>query len=89
MIDQNTMERYAGLAKIRLDPHKDLPQLNAMLELFGQIDGLALTVAGEPYDLERVNALREDTAIPSMPREQLLANAPAVEAGCVSVPKIL
>ena len=31
--------------------------------------------------------LREDVVIPSLPREEILQNAPQAEAGCVVVPR--
>ena len=40
-------------------------------------------------DTERTNALREDVEVPSYPREEILANAPVVECGGVSVPRVV
>ena len=33
--------------------------------------------------------LRDDTPRPSLPRDELLANAPETEAGCFKVPAVL
>lgn len=33
--------------------------------------------------------LREDTVVPSYPREEMLQNAPGTAEGCIVVPKIL
>ena len=40
-------------------------------------------------DTERKNAMREDEVVPSYDKEEILANAPSVACGGVSVPRVV
>jgi aspartyl-tRNA(Asn)/glutamyl-tRNA(Gln) amidotransferase subunit C len=65
-------------------------QLSGMLEHFADIDALDLAEVSpmtQPYPL--VNVLREDVVRPSLDREEVLAAAPAAEAGRFRVPPIV
>lgn len=42
-----------------------------------------------PLNAKDAMKLRRDVAEPSLKREEILANAPATEAGCIVVPKIV
>ncbi len=55
-------------------------------------DVAALDTAGVPptaHPLPLVNILRDDTATPGLDRDEVLAQAPAVEDGRFRVPRIL
>ncbi|MBN1137501.1 MAG: Asp-tRNA(Asn)/Glu-tRNA(Gln) amidotransferase subunit GatC [Anaerolineae bacterium] len=65
-------------------------QLSAILEYAGRLrrldtGGIPLTTAVLPLE----NVMRDDEVQPSLPVEDVLANAPAVEDGCFRVPVIL
>lgn len=82
----------AGLA--RLDPKgagfdklaEDMQDIVAMVDRLQELDLGDIT---DVIDTERTNALREDEEVPSYPREEILANAPVVECGGVSVPRVV
>ena len=46
---------------------------------------------GKGFDkiAERKNAMREDEVVPSYDKEEILANAPSVACGGVSVPRVV
>ena len=65
-------------------------QLDSMLEHFRDIDALDLAAVEpmtQPLPLE--NVLRDDVVGPTLDREEVLAAAPAAEAGRFRVPPIL
>jgi aspartyl-tRNA(Asn)/glutamyl-tRNA(Gln) amidotransferase subunit C len=87
------VRHVAKLARLRLtDAQLDQyrTQLSAILD---HIDKLSeLDVSGvEPmaHPTEITNRLDEDEALPPMPIEHLLQNAPAVEDRFLAVPKVL
>jgi aspartyl/glutamyl-tRNA(Asn/Gln) amidotransferase C subunit len=57
--------------------------------MMGRVREIELSMDECPLDMELTNTFREDTAKPSISRQAVLANAPEVEAGCISVPKTL
>ena len=98
-IELKEIEHTASLAK--LDISREDGQFScdiiAMLDMMGKISEIELPDDYKNFsalnmldllDLELTNTFREDTPKPSMPRKLALANAPEVEAGCISVPKI-
>jgi aspartyl-tRNA(Asn)/glutamyl-tRNA(Gln) amidotransferase subunit C len=65
-------------------------QLDGMLEHFADIDALDLAAVApmtQPYPL--VNVLRPDVVEPCLDRAEVLAAAPAAEAGRFRVPPII
>ena len=65
-------------------------QLGAVLEHARDVE--ALDTAGVPataHPLPLRNVLREDRVVPGLDREEVLAQAPAVEADRFKVPRIL
>ena len=83
----------AGLARLRLtDEELDrfTEQLGAVLD--HAADVAALDTSGVPptaHPLPLANVHRPDTAVPSLDREEVLAQAPAAEDGRFRVPRIL
>ena len=71
-------EQFAGLAA-------ELEGIFETMEplLAADLDGLTLTAG------EHCNRFHEDQPTPSLTREQVLSNAPAREAGCVLVPRVM
>ncbi|MGK2965766.1 MAG: Asp-tRNA(Asn)/Glu-tRNA(Gln) amidotransferase subunit GatC [Tepidiformaceae bacterium] len=83
----------ARLARLRLDPDevdRTATQLSGILDYFTALqavdtDGVEPTA--NPLPLR--NVMREDAVTPSLPRDEALANAPAVEDGLVRVRAVL
>jgi aspartyl-tRNA(Asn)/glutamyl-tRNA(Gln) amidotransferase subunit C len=92
-ITTEDVAHVADLARLRLRPDEletFTAQLAAVLDHARDVE--ALDTAGvEPtsHPLPMVNVLREDTPEPSLDRAEVLAQAPAVEAGRFRVPRIL
>ena len=83
----------ARLARLDLsdeDLEQFTEQLGAVLEHAKDVD--ALDTAGVPptaHPLPLRNVLRPDLVVPSLDREEVLAQAPDAEAGLFRVPRIL
>ena len=76
-LTEDELERFTG-------------QLGAVLEHAADI--AALDIADVPptaHPLPLVNVLRDDVPVPSLDREEVLAQAPAAEDGRFKVPRIL
>ncbi len=94
--DRLTRDEVAHLAHLsRLavtDEELDLfaGQLGAVLDAVAQVGKADVTdVAPTTHAVPMTNVLRPDVARPSLPREAVLAGAPATEDGRIRVPRIL
>jgi aspartyl-tRNA(Asn)/glutamyl-tRNA(Gln) amidotransferase subunit C len=93
MLTIKDVRHVARLARLELSEAEEqayAQQLGAILGYAQNLD--ALDVKGvEPtaHVLPLKNVLRPDVLEPSLPREQVLANAPDPAKGCFRVPKIL
>lgn len=82
------IEKIARLAKLKIEPDKrgmfeiQMEQIVAMVENLPEMSERYVGV-----DPENPMRLREDEVRPSMRRDELLQNAPKVQAGCVVVPR--
>jgi aspartyl-tRNA(Asn)/glutamyl-tRNA(Gln) amidotransferase subunit C len=92
-LTEKDVDHVAKLARLEISAQERslyTKQLGAILE---HADGLAkVDVSGvEPtaHILPLKNVFREDLSRPSMPREQILANAPDKAKGSFRVPKII
>jgi aspartyl-tRNA(Asn)/glutamyl-tRNA(Gln) amidotransferase subunit C len=87
------VEHIAELAKLGLTDEEKATfqeQLSAILEYadrLNQVDTSAISPT--PTVLPLRNVMREDAAEPSLPTEDVLANAPEVVEGCFQVKAIL
>jgi aspartyl-tRNA(Asn)/glutamyl-tRNA(Gln) amidotransferase subunit C len=87
------VEHVAELAQLALSQgEKELfrEQLSSILEYaerLQEIDTEAIPPTATVLPLE--NVMRDDRVQPSLPREDVLANAPSVEEGCFQVPVVL
>lgn len=87
------VEHIAELAKLRLtDEEKErfrgqLSEILAYAERLQELDTEAIPPTATVLPLRTV--LRPDEPRPSMPREDILANAPAAQDGCFVVPAVL
>lgn len=81
------VKRIASLAKLQLDDDK-IPMLEKQMEdILGMVEDLPEISGGVGVDMKNVMALRPDKIMPSLPRDEALANAPKKQAGCIVVPK--
>jgi aspartyl-tRNA(Asn)/glutamyl-tRNA(Gln) amidotransferase subunit C len=87
------VRRIARLARLRLTPEEEqryAEQLSAILDYadrLGRVDTTDVPPTAGVQDLQA--PLRPDTPRPSLPRERVLANAPATADGQFLVPPIL
>ena len=85
--------RLAGLARIALtgDELEQLaPQLDVILQSVASVSKVAgADVPPTSHAIGLVNVFREDVVTPSLPRESVLAGAPAAEDDRFRVPRIL
>ena len=92
-LSRSDVEHVAHLARLGLTDGEIalLPgQLNHILEQYeklAELDTDAIPPTAQTIELE--NILREDVVTPSLPREDVLANAPDAAGGYVIVPAIL
>ena len=92
-ISTEDVAHVATLARLRLSDdelERFTDQLAAVLEHARDVE--ALDTAGVPptaHPLPLVNVLRDDVVAPSLDRDEVLGQAPAVEADRFRVPRIL
>jgi len=92
-ISRADVAHVARLARLDLtddELERFTEQLGAVLEHARDVE--ALDTAGVPptaHPIPLSNVLREDVAFPSLDRDEVLAQAPAVEADRFRVPRIL
>lgn len=82
------VRHIAKLAKLELDDDK-IPMFEKQMEdILGMVENLP-KIDGERLAVDPNNAmtLRPDEILPSLPRGDVLKNAPQNQAGCIVVPK--
>lgn len=92
-ISRQEVEKVALLARLRLSDAEletmtsQMGDILSYIELLDELD----TEGVEPmaHALEVHDVFRDDTAQPSLPREQALANAPDADEQCYRVPAVL
>jgi aspartyl-tRNA(Asn)/glutamyl-tRNA(Gln) amidotransferase subunit C len=93
MIDDRTIAHVARLARLELSPEETeafRTQLGSILDHFKTLQALDLTdVPATSHVLPMTNVLREDVPERSLPREEVLATAPAAEDGYFVVPPVI
>lgn len=98
LTDVKEIERIAALAKldVKNEAEKLSIDIKPIMDILDKLVSLELPMDDCPLDMSLVNVFREDTGLRQKTREEalaerekLLAIAPATEAGCISVPKIL
>ena len=92
-ISKQEVEHVAKLGRLELsEQEKDklTEQLSGILTYVEKLNELDTTgVEPTAHILDIKNVMRDDTAIPGLPQERALANAPEKAAGHYKVPKII
>lgn len=81
------VKRIANLAKLQLDDAQ-IPALEQqMKDILGMVEDLPELDDAITVDASNAMVLRPDEIMPSLARDEVLANAPKKQAGCIVVPK--
>jgi len=92
-ISVKEVEHIAWLAKIELSEEEKrvfTEQINMILEYFKVIDEVQTGDVKPTFNVQDLaNIFREDSAKPSLHRDESLKNAPRKEKGYVKAPKII
>lgn len=78
----------AMLAKLSFTPEemqKYEGEMQAIVEMVSTLPNMEQAVSA--LNPDNPMALRPDAVLPSLGREQVLANAPVAQAGCIAVPR--
>lgn len=82
------IRHIAKLARLRIEDEKLEKFEKDMQSIVAMVDRLPDIEEELTLDRENAMALREDVAVPDkFTRDELMANAPQVQAGCLVVPK--
>ena len=91
-ISRDEVLHVAALARLELSDEEVTrfqEQLSAILEAVGKVSELDLEgVPPTSHPLDLVNVLAEDDPVPSLSRDEALANAPDPENGFFGVPPV-
>lgn len=92
MIDRDTVEHVARLARLALteeERERFAEQLGRILEYADRLSALPLDdVPPTSHALPMTNVLRDDAVATSLPRDEVLAQAPAHRDGFFVVPRV-
>jgi aspartyl-tRNA(Asn)/glutamyl-tRNA(Gln) amidotransferase subunit C len=89
MVSENDVQHIAELADVGIGSGElgtFTHQFNAILEYFDILDRVE---GSGPVTRDLYNILREDEIEPSLPREEILRNAPAEEDGFIKAPRVM
>lgn len=93
MIDDRVVAHVARLSRLDLSEEERErfgAQLGSILDYVRQLEALDLTgVPATAHVLPVTNVLRDDVPGSSLPRDEVLANAPAFEDGYFVVPPVI
>ena len=82
------IKKIAKLSRLAIEPEREEKFQKDMQNIIEMVERLPEMGAGDPSPkVEDAMTLREDEIAPSLPREEVLKNAPQTAAGCVVVPK--
>jgi aspartyl-tRNA(Asn)/glutamyl-tRNA(Gln) amidotransferase subunit C len=92
-LTEKDVEYVARLARLEISPQERATYTQQLAKILGHAQELNAVdtqdVAPTTHVLPLKNVVREDMVRESMPREEILANAPDKSKGCFRVPKIL
>ena len=82
------IKKIAKLSRLAIEPEREEKFQKDMQNIIEMMERLPEMGAGDlSPKVEDAMTLREDEIAPSLPREEVLKNAPQTAAGCVVVPK--
>ena len=82
------IKRLAKLAKLKFTPEEEEKYAAKMANIVAMVEKLPdLDASGPLIDPDNPMEFRKDEVEKKYSRDELLANAPEVQAGCVVVPK--
>ncbi len=92
-LDHAMLEHIASLSKLKIYPEQRdeiIASMQKMIDFAQTLDGVELKdVAPTTQIFEARNITREDVMAHSMPREDLLKNAPDVNGEYIKVPTVI
>ena len=82
------IKKIAKLSRLRIEPEKVEKFQKEMEDIIAMVENLPDVTVGDlrPREEDRM-PLRPDVITDSLPRDEILKNAPETAAGCVVVPK--
>ena len=89
MVTEKDVEHIAELADIGINTGEldtFTHQFNAILDYFDMLD---LVKGDITITRDLTNIMREDEVEPSLPRDEVLKNAPAQEDGFIKAPRVM
>ena len=82
------IKKIAKLSRLAIEPEREEKFQKDMQNIIEMVERLPEMGAGDlSPKVEDAMTLREDEIAPSLPREEVLKNAPQTAAGCVVGPK--
>lgn len=82
------IKKIAKLSRLAIESEREEKFQKDMQNIIEMVERLPEMGAGDlSPKVEDAMTLREDEIAPSLPREEVLKNAPQTAAGCVVVPK--
>ena len=82
------IKKIAKLSRLAIEPEREEKFQKDMQNIIEMVERLPEMEIGDLSPrVEDTMTLREDMVEPSLPRDEVLKNAPQVAAGCVVVPK--
>lgn len=89
-MEEIDVKHLAKLSRLHFDDAAAEKMARDMQDIVGMVKRLPdFTETRLPLSVADRMELRPDVAGPSLPREAVLQNAPAAEAGCVLVPQVV
>ena len=89
MVTEQDVQHIATLADVGISAGElgtFTHQFNAILEYFDILDRVEGT---GPVERDLFNVFRDDVIEPSLPQEEVLANAPFTEDGFIKAPRVM
>ena len=82
------IKRLAKLAKLKFTPEEEEKYAAQMANIVALVEKLPdLDASGPLIDPDNPMEMRKDEVVSRYTRDELVANAPEVQAGCIVVPK--
>ena len=82
------IKRLAKLAKLKFTPEEEEKYAAQMANIVAMVEKLPdLDASGPLIDPDNPMDMRKDEVVSRYTRDELVANAPEVQAGCIVVPK--